>query len=259
MLRLDPTSGKPVGNLHEISRYLGQVALAARDGVWIAQAGIRQPDLLRLDEDREGFEEHFTAGKDLTDLALSEADIWALDLGSWEGFGVTAGGTVERLDRETGRTVARIQVGRAPAAISIGAGSVWVTNNLDDTLSRIDPRTNRVVATIPVGSEPVGLAVGYGSVWIASYGEDTLSRIDPGRNEVIRTIHVGRGPRGIAVGEDGVWVTNYRDDTAMRIDPHTARVVETIGVGAGPIDVEVGSGAVWVADMLDRSVSRIEP
>jgi YVTN family beta-propeller protein len=260
LVRLDCASGALAGEPTEISRYLGPMSLATNGGLWIAQSGIRQPDLLRLDQDGEGFGEFFTAGTDLVGLVLTDDAIWALDMGEWTGFDETDGGTVERLDRETGRTVARIRVGRAPSAIAVGEGSVWVTNNLDDTVSRIDLQSNRRLATIPVSSEPVGIATGFGAIWVANTGSDTVSRIDPDRGKVTGTIEVGRGPRGMAVGEGGVWVTNYLDDTVSRINPDTGRVSETIPVGAGPTGIAVsGGGTIWVADTLDRSVSRIDP
>src|SRR5439155_24824144 len=51
-----------------------------------------------------------------------------------------------------------IAVGRGPKAVAVGAGSVWVANEIDGTVARIDPRRDVVEKTIHVGSSPIDLA-----------------------------------------------------------------------------------------------------
>jgi YVTN family beta-propeller protein len=65
-------------------------------------------------------------------------------------------------------TVSTIPVGRGPAAIAYGNGTVWVANTKDRTISRIDRRTNHVTATIKTGAVPAGIAVGAGHVWVTT-------------------------------------------------------------------------------------------
>ena len=69
---------------------------------------------------------------------------------------------------ETGETVATIEVGAGARFFAVGAGAVWVQNNVDATVSRVDPTTDEVVATIVVDDFPIDggdLAVGGGFVW----------------------------------------------------------------------------------------------
>jgi WD40 repeat protein len=66
---------------------------------------------------------------------------------------------------ETPPTVVR--VGRAPAEIAYGEGSVWVANR-DGTISQINPVRPRVTRTIHVGYRPAGLAAGAGAVWVTT-------------------------------------------------------------------------------------------
>ena len=258
LVRLDPEFGEVVTGPKQISDYTGPTALATGRGLWIGQFGFQQPDILRL-AGNDGLSRYFTAGMSVGDLAVTDRTIWALDHGRTDGTSPTAGGTVERIERRTGRTVARVRVGRGPSELALGAGRIWAANNLDDSLSRIDPRTNRVTATIPVGEAPVGVAAGEGAIWVANSADSTLSRVDAESARVTQTIEVGLGPRGVAVGGGSVWVSNYLEDTVSRIDPSVGRVIETIPVGAGPTGIAVGHGAVWVADLLDQTVSRIEP
>ena len=52
-----------------------------------------------------------------------------------------------------------------PAAVAVGAGSIWVANAGDGTVSRIDPGARKVIETIDVGNAPAGLVVSDGLVW----------------------------------------------------------------------------------------------
>jgi YVTN family beta-propeller protein len=256
---IDPDSREVASEPIRIERSEGPSSLAADGSVWVAHAALRTRNALRrLNPEGDGFAQSIEAGPTLTGVAVTDDAVWAADLGGFPGARDDRGGAVERFDH-SGRLVARIPVGGAPAGIALGEGSVWVTNNLDDTVSRIDPRTNRVAATIRVGGGPAGLSVGEGAVWVANSASDTISAIDPEAGRVYETIAVGRAPRGVAVGKGSVWVTNSLDDTVSRIDPHSRGVIETIRVGAGPAGIAVGHRAVWVASTHDQAISRIEP
>jgi YVTN family beta-propeller protein len=117
----------------------------------------------------------------------------------------------------------------------------------DRRLWRIDPVRKRIAATIDLGFAPRSLAVGAGSVWITDQLDDKVVRLDPQKNRVTASIPVGRGASAVAVGGGDVWVANSIDHTVSRIDPATNAVVETIDVGARPEDVTVTDDAVWVA------------
>jgi YVTN family beta-propeller protein len=249
LARLDARTGWPVGERVRISRGGGMSALLAGEGgPWVAHRGI--PRSAGLQQVAGEPFELYGVRPEIVALARAAGSFWLVDFGGWPGNRID--GSV--LEPESGR---RIPVGRAPAAIAAGAGALWVTNNLDDTVNRIDPRSARVTGTIRVGDGPVGVATGHGAVWVANTEAGSVSRIDPVTNRVGVTIEVGRGPRGVAAGAGGVWVANSLGDSVSRIDPAANRVVETIPVGAGPTAVAVGGGAVWVANNHDGTVTRI--
>ena len=58
-------------------------------------------------------------------------------------------------------------MGRRPAAVAVGLGSVWVANSGDGTVSRVDPASGRVTHTIPVGASPQDVVVAAGRVWVS--------------------------------------------------------------------------------------------
>ena len=103
----------------------------------------------------------------------------------------------------------RIRLPFIPAGIAAGAGAVWVTSLLDDSVSRIDPATGRIVARIRVGRGASAIAVGPGAVWVADSLAGAVSRIDP-RDNSVTTIPVGLAPVDIAAGGGGAWVIGKR-------------------------------------------------
>ena len=152
-------------------------------------------------------------------------------------------GELTRLDSRTGRVAQHIDPNADPAGIDVGAGAVWVTDSLADTVTRVDP--TGVVSPTAVGHGPSGIVVGNGGVWVADTGDDAVVRIDPDTRAVTATIPVGRSPIGVAFGAGSVWVANSGDGTISRIDPKTEKVSTTIAVGGSPQAITVAGGRVW--------------
>jgi YVTN family beta-propeller protein len=133
--------------------------------------------------------------------------------------------------------------------VAFGAGSVWLADRAANAITEIDPGSRRVVREIDVGKAPSALAVGWGSLWVANLEDDTVTRVavaDPGQPVTNETIRVGDGPVDVAVGEDAVWVVNSLDGSLSRIDPANNEVVATVEVGNEPRRVAVGEDEVWV-------------
>ena len=101
--------------------------------------------------------------------------------------------------------LARVRVGAGPAALDVGAGSLWVANTLGATVSRIDLATSAVIAVIPVGRGPAALATGPGSVWVAHQGSGTVSRIDPRTDQVTASVSVTGAPTALAIDGGRIW------------------------------------------------------
>jgi DNA-binding beta-propeller fold protein YncE len=178
-------------------------------------------------------------------LAAGAGSVWVL---------TDRKGVLSRIDPQTNRVVARIQVAPHSYAAAFGYGAVWITNTgpegrqIPGSVQRIDPAINKVIATIPVGPVPRFLAAGEGGVWTLNQGDGTVTRIDPGNNRPVATISLGmRGPGGdIATGHGRVWVRGTRVLLAS-VDPATNRVVERFGPPAGSGAVRVAGDFVWVS------------
>jgi ABC-type transport system substrate-binding protein/DNA-binding SARP family transcriptional activator len=168
------------------------------------------------------------------------------------------GDSVARIDAGSAAIRAAFSVGRAPSAVTTGAGSVWVANALDGTVTRIDEDRDQAT-TIPVGTRPVGLAFGAGSLWVVTGDERRIAQVDPASNRVVRRIDVGGRPSAIAAGFGSLWVAEPREGAVTRIDLERGMMSQRIAAGAGPVALAAGAGAVWVAAEESGQLVRLEP
>ncbi len=75
----------------------------------------------------------------VSDIAVGRGGVWlsmpTLTGPSWD----KEPGFVRRLDPQSGKVESVIEVGHHPGGITVGGGSVWVSNTVDDSVTRIDP------------------------------------------------------------------------------------------------------------------------
>src|SRR5262249_11130212 len=129
--------------------------------------------------------------------------------GGWRG----RGGGIWVVSSQTGRLLLvsprrdrvtrAFRVGVSPDGVTVGAGSVWVSDSAGAVV-RLNPVTGRV-QEIKVGGSPAAVAYADGAVWAAS-GRGSVVRIDP-RTHLIRSIRVGNQPSGLAAAGGKVLVT----------------------------------------------------
>ena len=155
------------------------------------------------------------------------------------------GGTVYRIDRQTGEIVAEIDTLSSAVSITAVPGGAWVAvggNQAqfigDDAIAADEP--------VPAGTT---LSYGYGSLWIGNTGGHAeILRADPLTGEIIARIPVSPENRCWAVPAGGaIWSGCFigQSTTLTRIDPATNDVVAMIDTGVWPGIVEI-DGAPWV-------------
>jgi branched-chain amino acid transport system substrate-binding protein len=163
-------------------------------------------------------------------------------------WAINPDGSVSRIDADTGRIVAKVELEFPAMTIAAGDEGVWfLSSETGQTITSIDPRTNRQGRTIEVGTGFLwGVAVGGGAVWATAQTEGLLWRIEPRRDPITRTIDVGPGVTYVSYGDGSPWVGNYVDGTVSRVDPETNEVAAKTAVGT-PQALAVGEGAAWVS------------
>ena len=203
----EPLRFRPAGDQPADRFGSDPTAIAADDhGAWITDGGTR---LLRADPDGSALES-IPVGRSLVGVATGAGSVWAISGEAAEAI---------RIDPQTGKVTARVQITAAPelesafpVAVAAGGDFVWVLNANTGSVTKIDPRTRSIVSTITVGIErgPAELAADTAALWVANE-DGSLARIDAVTDEV-RFFDIGRMLRDVAVGEGGVWATNRLGD-----------------------------------------------
>jgi DNA-binding SARP family transcriptional activator/streptogramin lyase len=111
-------------------------------------------------------------------VAVGYGKVWVLTCGTCNtGFDNQK---LLEFDPKKGRVVRRISLGtRNPNALAVGAGSVWLVDQVHASLMQLDPKTHRI-RTIPVGNPKnaalCGIAASRDALWVAvgnSFCEDS--------------------------------------------------------------------------------------
>ena len=109
-------------------------------------------------------------------LAAGGGAVWAAS---------TLGGTIQRIDRDTGRVTQTVRLGADNvAAIAFGDGALWAADTTQRALVEIDPRTGSVGRTIKLDLRPTALVAGGGSIWVADQSTSSVEELDPATGSV---------------------------------------------------------------------------
>jgi YVTN family beta-propeller protein len=144
---------------------------------------------------------------------------------------------------------------------------IYVTNEGSNNVSVINRQSGKVVATIMVGRKPRGIAASLGrerpKVYVANSGSNSISVIDPTTNKVENEIPIrfGREPEGIAAArisseKEFIFVTNYGSNTVSVVDASTQQELEKINVGNGPVAAAVDPYFnIYIVNKISNDVS----
>ena len=185
-----------------------------------------------------------------------------------------APGAVVRIDPDTRRVSARHEVDGRPAAVAVGAGTVWVASALDSSLWRVEPRSNSV-KRVSTSGLPRDLAYYQGRIYVSSEGPGyaghvvAFDAVSGARQDAMQ-----RYSCSIAAGSrEGVWSAEclgLQDVDRLGGDARELVVERTLTLPfKDPLtsatylscqcDLAVGNGSVWVAgDAADSRVWRID-
>jgi class 3 adenylate cyclase/DNA-binding beta-propeller fold protein YncE len=192
-------------------------------------------------------------------LAAVVVAVLVLRGGGSKGLARLEPNSVGAVDPSSGRLVADVPVGTAPAAISYARGALWVANSGDGTVSRVDPKTleaRTVAVGRPSQAHPTAVAAGPGAVWIAQKQERLVERLDPRYlGQIIGSPTKLRSPPGaIALGDGVLWVASapvlpiagFNEPTVIRIDADGNVISRPILVDPGADTLAYGEGTLWV-------------
>lgn len=246
VLRIELATNQIVGTPIQLDFDPWSIA-ATEEAVWVAKNG--PAALVHIDPQTE----QVAATIDI-DASLVAADAYGVWVAGTSKAADTASRVDPVTQRLIGSPV---PVGMESIQLVVGGGSVWVGSHGVGTVTRIDSQTGKVLATIDVGFPVHGLAAGPDSVWAADYHGDKVVQISPATNQIVgEPILLPFPPYAVAVSATDAWVgvsalgndADPEDDRVVRIDPHTNTIVDTLHVGGRPLAMMIDdAGVLWVA------------
>jgi YVTN family beta-propeller protein len=185
-----------------------------------------------------------------------------------------------------------VRTGNAPAAVQLdpSSGTLYVSNNADNTVALVDTRTcnahtgagcGSIRAIVPIVDAPrfMTLDPAHATLYVSTKLDSSLAMIDTGRcNAHVTTgcpnrppvVHVGFLPYGIAAdpGTGRILVGNVGDSTVTsfaaatcnaRVTTGCDRPMPTLDAGAWPTSLVVDdrTGTLYVSDSDDATASII--
>jgi len=139
-------------------------------------------------------------------LGVGRDAVWVV--GRSRGFGPGSSWDLARIDPETNRRTAEIELGEFVGAnwVATTPGATWASVSSPDRygLARIDSRTNRVLGLAPLSRTRFPflgrIAADDRSVWFVS--ALTVGRIDPRTNRLTASVHANSFERRLAARPD---------------------------------------------------------
>lgn len=162
---------------------------------------------------------------------------------------------------------------RYPAglAVSPDGRTLYVAENLADSLAVVDIVSRRVVGRLPTGRYPYGaIAAGDGSVFVSVWGGSVVNVFVPrrdGRLALAGAIRVSRHPSAMCLNHDGsrLFVTSATTDGVDVIDTHARTVLGRLedstpahtGEGSAPnaLALSVDGSRLFVAEADNNAVA----
>ena len=149
-----------------------------------------------------------------------------------------------------------------PLGISVGPRNVLLISWFSGTVEKVDRKTGKVVATLGDFASPMDAIEGSdGSIYVAELGTGNLVKVSPDGKQRSIIAKDLRGPAAMAQGPGNVvYITEITAGAVSQFDVSSgARKVVADGL-AGPEGIDVGpDGKIFVAEVGQKRVVAIDP
>ncbi|HSY81552.1 MAG TPA: bifunctional YncE family protein/alkaline phosphatase family protein [Gemmatimonadaceae bacterium] len=152
---------------------------------------------------------------------------------------------------------------RYPAGLGVSPDgkTLYVAENLDDSLAIIDLASRRVRRRIPTGRYPYAVVVDKdGTIFVSAWGSHTVSVFPQNKR-----IDVARHPSSMLLDGTNLYVVSASTDRIDVIDTKTQTVVKRIAdsvpgasEGSTPEGIAISGGRLYVAEADNNAVAQID-
>ena len=176
---------------------------------------------------------------------------------AWRGGVATLADTIVLAAKQRGKDGTRYPAG---IALSSDGGTLYVAENLADSLAVVDLASRRVVQRLATERYPYGVVTAPdGTVYTSAWGGWTVSVFAPGGNGMLTEaarVRAGRHPSALTLNAGGsrLFVASGSTDKVSVIDTRTRRIVATLNDGS---PAGTGEGSTPNALALSKDGTRL--
>lgn len=227
----------------------GPVALAS-DGKSLWVANLHDGTVMKINNANGNIAGTFSVPGGPGGLAWDGANMWVA---------CRENNTVVKLSA-SGVVVTTVAVGRRPLGIAYNSAtaSVWVANNLDNTVTKLDAATGTKLGTFAVGRGPFGVLSAFGSIYVSNFFDGTLTRLSTD-GLTASAIAVGDGAAGMTSDGTNLWVVNNGTNTVTKLNATTG-AASKFATGRSPFAVVLdAAGNFWTSNFSSGTISTSTP
>jgi streptogramin lyase len=249
-----PLAARGRGRIGPATRRMAAVAVAAAAAIAVAvQVADRTPELEQATKPQVSRLEGFHAAG----LVAADGTLWVTQ------YDIAR---LLRIDLQTGKVRASIDVGGSPGGVIAAAGALWVHDWERGRLLKLDARTDRVTKTLTVGTSNGDITFAAGAVWTLDE-RGTLLRVDPDTVAVTQRVPLGAAAPlpdsggTLAAAGDTLWVT-AGDGDITEVDARTGSILGRTSGPALPLETSRRTGAddsgLWISSPTRREIVHID-
>ena len=154
VIRIDPQTNRPLGSAHA----KGPTSVAYGEGaVWVSTFTER---LLRIEPETGRIATAAGLPGPTSSLVAGHGWLWGI-----VNPGLSSRPEIWRFAPTTGSAAGTVGTDRPYVDLAVSGAALWATSE-DGAVSRIDPESLRAVATVEVGQQPTAIAAGDGALWV---------------------------------------------------------------------------------------------
>ena len=97
----------------------------------------------------------------------------------------------------------------SPVGVAFDGESIWVVNQVGNSVTKLRASDGTVLGTFSVGSQPEFVAFDGANVWVANTGGATVTKLSASDGSNLGTFAVGNGPGAVVFDGANIWVGNF--------------------------------------------------
>jgi DNA-binding beta-propeller fold protein YncE len=122
-------------------------------------------------------------------------------------------------------------VGTQPQGVAFDGASIWVANQMDNTLTKISANDGTVLGTFGADQKPIGVAFDGANLWVGHEIGIGVSKVRASDGKFLGTFKTGNAPFYPAFDGQNIWVPNLGDGTITILRASDGKTLGTISPG----------------------------